>query len=227
VLWALRSRVLLQRWPLGEYRSAYLEFAATPVAVYLLAWVWVTNAVSPGDAAPLPYLPLLNPLELAQWLVLFALVLWWRALPEGSFARVQPMVAKGAVGFTGLALLTGMVLRTCHHYAGVEWRFDALYASWLTQAALSITWAICGVVAMVLGHGRRVRTLWIAGAALLGVVVLKLFFVELADRGGLFRIVSFIAVGALLLLVGYFAPVPPKKEEAAPKEKAPAEGGAA
>ena len=225
VLWALRSRVLLQRWPLDEYRSAYLEFAATPVAVYLFAWVWVTNAVSPGDAAPLPYVPLLNPLELAQWLVLFAMVLWWRALPPGSFARVQPMVAKGAAGFTGLALLTGMVLRTCHHYAGVEWRFDALYASWLTQAALSITWAICGVVAMVLGHGRRVRTLWIAGAALLGVVVLKLFFVELADRGGLFRIVSFIAVGALLLLVGYFAPVPPKKEVAEPKT-APAEGGA-
>ncbi|MDT4864610.1 hypothetical protein FQZ97_993760 [compost metagenome] len=118
-----------------------------------------------------------------------------------------------------------MVLRTCHHYAGVAWRFDALYASWLTQAALSITWAICGVVAMVLGHGRRVRTLWMAGAALLGVVVLKLFFVELADRGGLFRIVSFIAVGALLLLVGYFAPVPPKKEEAEPTP-APVEGGA-
>lgn len=228
VLWALRSRVLLQRWPLSEYRSAYLELAATPVAMYLLAWVWVTNAVSPGNAAPLPYVPLLNPLELAQWLVLFAQVLWWRALPRGSFARVQPMVAKGAIGLTGLALLTGMVLRACHHYAGVEWRFDALYASWLTQAALSITWAICGVVAMVLGHARRVRTLWIAGAALLGVVVLKLFFVELADRGGLFRIVSFIAVGALLLLVGYFAPVPPKKEEAEPKElKAPAEGGAA
>lgn len=225
VLWALRSRVLLQRWPLAEFRGAYLEFAATPVAVYLLAWVWVTNALSPGNASPLPYVPLLNPLELAQWLVLFALVLWWRALPPGSFARVEPMVAKGAAGLTGLALLTGMVLRTCHHHAGVEWRFDALYASWLTQAALSITWAVCGVVAMVLGHSRRVRTLWVAGAALLGVVVLKLFFVELADRGGLFRIVSFIAVGALLLLVGYFAPVPPKKEEAL--QKAPAEGGAA
>lgn len=228
VLWAMRSRVLLQRWPLAEYRGAYLELAATPVAAYLLAWVWVTNAVSPGDAAPLPYVPLLNPLELAQWLVLFALVLWWRALPTASFARVQPMVAKGAAGFTGLALLTGMVLRTCHHYAGVEWRFDALYASWLTQAALSITWAVCGVVAMVLGHSRRVRTLWVAGAALLGVVVLKLFFVELADRGGLFRIVSFIAVGALLLLVGYFAPVPPKREEAQDaSEKSPTEGGVA
>ncbi|BEP62872.1 DUF2339 domain-containing protein [Variovorax sp. V213] len=212
-LWMLRSRALLQRWPVSEYRAAYLEIAAMPVAAYLLAWVWVTNATSPGNAAPLPYVPLLNPLELAQWLVLFALVLWWRALPQGSFARVQPMVAKGVLGLTGLALLTGLVLRSCHHYAGVEWRFDALYASWLTQAALSITWAICGVVAMVLGHARGVRTLWVAGAALLGVVVLKLFFVELADRGGLFRIVSFIAVGALLLLVGYFAPVPPTRKD--------------
>jgi len=225
-LWMLRSRALLQRWPLAEYRAAYLEVAAMPVAAYLLAWAWVTNGTSPGDAAPLPYVPLLNPLELAQWLVLFALVLWWRALPPASFARVQPMVAKGVLGLTGLALLTGMVLRSCHHYAGVEWRFDALYASWLTQAALSITWAVCGVVAMVLGHGRGVRTLWVGGAALLGVVVLKLFFVELADRGGLFRIVSFIAVGALLLLVGYFAPVPPKKREME-KDVVLPEGGAA
>lgn len=57
-------------------------------------------------------------------------------------------------------------------------------------------------------------------------MVLKLFFVELADRGGLFRIVSFIAVGALLLLVGYFAPVPPKKIEKE-KDVVLPEGGAA
>jgi uncharacterized membrane protein len=46
---------------------------------------------------------------------------------------------------------------------------------------------------------------------LLGVVVAKLFFVELADHGGIYRIVSFIGVGVLLLLVGYFAPVPGSK----------------
>jgi uncharacterized membrane protein len=37
--------------------------------------------------------------------------------------------------------------------------------------------------------------------------------------------VSFIAVGALLLLVGYFAPVPPKKNEM--EKDVLAEGGAA
>jgi len=217
-LWALRSPWLLRRWPLAEYRGAYLEAAALPVALYLLAWAWVSNAGSAGNASPLPYIPLLNPLELGNWLVLLALLLWWRELPEASAVRVPPRAAQAIAGATALALLTGMVLRACHHYVGVAWDFDALYASWPTQAALSITWALCGVLAMVLGHGRALRPLWMAGAALLGVVVLKLFFVELADRGGLFRIVSFIGVGALLLLVGYFAPVPPARPEAATKE---------
>lgn len=50
------------------------------------------------------------------------------------------------------------------------------------------------------------------GAALIAVVVAKLFFVELSNRGGLARIVSFIGVGVLLLVVGYFAPLPPKRQ---------------
>ena len=51
------------------------------------------------------------------------------------------------------------------------------------------------------------------GAALIAVVVAKLFFVELGNRGGLERIISFIGVGVLLLVVGYFAPLPPRKAE--------------
>ena len=209
VLWAMRSRALLRRWPLAEYRSAYLEIAGTPIAVYLLGWALITNVLSPGNAEPLPHVPLLNPLELAQWLALFTVTLWWQALPEASAVRRQPQWMQRGLALAVLALLTGVVLRACHNYADVDWNVPALHASTLTQAALSITWALCGVVAMVSGHRQGARTIWIAGAALLGIVVLKLFFVELADRDGLFRIVSFIGVGALLLLVGYFAPVPP------------------
>jgi uncharacterized membrane protein len=213
-LWGLQSRPFLQRWPVVDYRRAYLKVAAFPVAVYLLGWAWLTNAVSAGSAAPLPYLPLLNPLELAHWLVLAAVLLWWRALGQSAFAAVPESVGKGIAALTALAMLTGMVLRSCHHYADVPWAFDALYASRLTQAALSVTWAVCGVLVMVLGHSRAMRPVWVAGASLLGVVVVKLFFVELADQGGLFRIVSFLSVGVLLLVVGYFAPVPPAKVDA-------------
>lgn len=203
---------VLQRWPLASFRVPYLLVACVPVAVYLLLWLWASNTRS-GEAAPLPYVPLLNPMEIGHGLVLLALFLWHRALPAGTQLPRQALLA--GLGATAFALYTGMVLRTCHHWAGVPWESGALMASTLTQAALSVAWAIVGVALMMLGHKRVERAVWVVGAALLGVVVLKLFFVELADSGGLYRIVSFIVVGLLLLLVGYFAPVPPSRKEAA------------
>jgi uncharacterized membrane protein len=49
------------------------------------------------------------------------------------------------------------------------------------------------------------------GAALMAVVTLKLFFVDLSNAGGIERVVSFLAVGLLLLLIGYFSPAPPRR----------------
>ncbi|WP_283127814.1 MULTISPECIES: DUF2339 domain-containing protein [unclassified Neisseria] len=56
------------------------------------------------------------------------------------------------------------------------------------------------------------RSYWMTGATLMGIVVVKLFLIELSNSGGIALIVSFIIVGLLLLLVGWFAPVPPKAE---------------
>jgi uncharacterized membrane protein len=44
------------------------------------------------------------------------------------------------------------------------------------------------------------------------VTVLKLFVIDLSNRGGSERIFVFIAVGVLMLVVGYFAPMPPEKK---------------
>jgi len=214
-LWALQLPALLARWPLSQYRVQYANTAAYPVAMYLLLWAWVSNVAGSGNADPLPYVPLLNPLELAHWLILGALYAWWSRVGPGSLSATLSTRSRAVFGLTAFALLTGMVLRSCHHFAGVPWDLDALYASRLTQAALSITWALCGVALMVVGNAKARRTLWVAGATLLGIVVLKLFFIELADQGGLFRIVSFLSVGVMLLAVGYFAPVPPSKHAAA------------
>ena len=68
---------------------------------------------------------------------------------------------------------------------------------------------------MVLGARRTQRAVWVGGAALMAIVVVKLFLVELGNADTLARIVSFLGVGALLLVVGYFAPVPPRGEHEA------------
>ena len=216
--WLVSASPLGERWPLAEYRRAYIEAACAPVALYLFAWSVAVNVASAGDASPLPYLPLLNPLELGQWLVLAALLLWWRALPERSPLRLPDGAFKALATAAAWFFITGMVLRGCHHFADVPWRFAAQFESRLAQAALSIAWAVIGVLAMVLGNRRVSRPTWLAGAALLGVVVIKLFLFELAGRGGLYRIVSFIGVGVLLLIVGYFAPVPVNRDSDSVKE---------
>ena len=41
---------------------------------------------------------------------------------------------------------------------------------------------------------------------------ISLFLIELGNSGGVARIASFIVVGLLLLVVGYFAPIPPKNK---------------
>ncbi len=204
----------LQRWPLSDFRDTYLGVACVPLALYLWLWLWVSN-LGAGSAAPLPYVPLLNPLEVGHGLVLLALVLWQRTAPVSQQALVPARVLLGALAATLFALYTGMVLRACHHWIGVPWEAGALFASMQAQSALSAAWSLLGVALMMTGHRKARRLVWAVGAALLGVVVLKLFFVELADRGGLYRIVSFIVVGVLLLMVGYFAPVPPGRDAAA------------
>ncbi|SET68037.1 DUF2339 domain-containing protein [Pseudomonas graminis] len=199
-------------WPVSAYPREYRVWAAAPLAALMLAWFWLANGFSDGAADPLPYLPLLNPLELGLLITLTGIFSWTRqqlpqlGVSEGR-AQKAALVIAGASLF---ALITAMVLRTAHHWAGVAWYPDALFESMRVQAGLSIVWTLTALALMIGGHLRARRDLWIVGAALIGVVVAKLFFVELSNRGGLERIISFIGVGVLLLVVGYFAPLPPR-----------------
>ena len=67
---------------------------------------------------------------------------------------------------------------------------------------------------MLMGQRRQLRLLWLAGAALLVVVVAKLVLVDMSAIEGFARIVAFIGVGVLMLLIGYFVPLPPRSKEA-------------
>jgi hypothetical protein len=200
-------------WPIGTRRFAWLVIGAAPLAAAMLAWTLYANVATTGDAAPLPFVPLVNPLDIGQGFVVVALARWLqqvRALP----ATPLPAVSAEAIGAAAAALLlfwvTFATLRTLHHWADVPWSFPAIWSSRLVQVALSLLWSVFALAAMVVAHRRRYRGAWVAGAALLAVVVAKLFFVDLSQAGGVERIVSFMGVGVLMLIVGYVAPVPPR-----------------
>ncbi|ETK23631.1 DUF2339 domain-containing protein [Pseudomonas sp. FH1] len=199
-------------WPVSAYPREYRVLAALPLAVLMLGWFWLANFFSDGTAKPLPYVPLLNPLDLGLLFALLGIYLWLRSVAPQRGPRVE-LIAQGVAGISLFAFFTALVMRTAHHWSGVPFHLDALLESMLVQAGLSIIWTLIALGLMIGGHLRHRREVWLIGAALIAVVVAKLFFVELSNRGGLARIVSFIGVGGLLLVVGYFAPLPPKRVE--------------
>jgi uncharacterized membrane protein len=211
-------------WPVSAYPREYRLYAAAPLALLMLGWFWLANVVSDGTAEPLPYVPLINPLELGLLFALFGVYVWSRsavtqlAIRKDYAEHATQLIA----GVSLFVFFTALVMRTAHHWGDVPFEFDALLDSMLVQAGLSIVWTLMALSLMIGGHLRHRREVWLIGAALIGVVVAKLFFVELSNRGGLARIVSFIGVGVLLLVVGYFAPLPPKRIEAVPESEKPA-----
>lgn len=203
-------------WPVSAYSREYRVYAAAPLALLMLGWFWLANIVSSGAAEPLPYVPLINPLELGLLFALFGVYVWSRSALAQLTVRQDYAghVTQLIVGVSLFAFFTALVNRTAHHWGGVPFELDLLLASMQVQAGLSIVWTLMALSLMIGGHLRHRREVWLIGAALIAVVVAKLFFVELSNRGGLARIVSFIGVGILLLVVGYFAPLPPKRAEA-------------
>jgi uncharacterized membrane protein len=107
-------------------------------------------------------------------------------------------------------LTTAALVRGVHHYSGVAWHFDRLYDSVIVQTSLAIYWGVLGFAGMIGGARSARRTVWIAGACFMALVVIKLFVVDLGNSGTIERIISFIGIGVLLLVVGYFAPAPPR-----------------
>jgi uncharacterized membrane protein len=203
-------------WPVSAHRHAYLYGGALPLVLFLLGWVVFANFASDGNPAPLPYVPLLNPLDLAQAGALLAVATWYvhlRRLALPDTALPSEAAALRMLGIVLFIALNGVLLRTLHHYADVPFRLDTMLRSVLVQAAFSLFWSLLALGAMVVATRRGLRVLWAIGAALLGVVIAKLFLIDLSNSGTAGRWISFIGVGLLVIVIGYFAPVPPKQEE--------------
>jgi uncharacterized membrane protein len=207
-----------ESWPVGSHPRGYAVHGALPVIAMLLAGSFFASVLGDGDPSPLPYVPLLNPLDLTQVLMLVAFATWWVrvASKDAMLAKVlSPHAFVTVLGVLTFLWVNAVALRTIHFNTGIPYTPNALWNSTLVQATLSLLWSVIALAAMAIANRKQWRIVWIVGAALLGAVVVKLFFVELAQTGTVTRIVSFIGVGLLLLLIGYVAPVPPVRKETA------------
>ena len=132
-------------------------------------------------------------------------------LNDDAVRPLKLMFAVAAFFWVNAALL-----RTVHHWVGVPFELQSLLHSLVAQAALSLLWTATALVLMLAAGRTKTRPLWMAGAALLGLVVLKLFVNDIGNSGTE-RVVSFIGVGVLLMVIGYVAPVPPSNAGQSPR----------
>lgn len=202
-------------WPLYPHARAYWWRAGTVLAALTYLGALSAAWFAAGDVRPLPYVPLLNPIDLAVGLAIAALAMRRELLKT---ADPQPRLAGwiagngglGALALLGFVAVNGIWVRTAHHFMDVPWDYATL-SSPTVLTGFSILWTLIAMGLMLFAQRRSLRLPWLVGATLLGVVVAKLLFIDMSQAEGIARIVAFIGVGVLMLLIGYFVPLPPRK----------------
>ncbi|MEO7579225.1 MAG: DUF2339 domain-containing protein [Massilia sp.] len=218
VAWLIR-RSSAERWPVAPIAGWYRQILipAATLGALLVAVLW--NLRQNGAMAPLPYVPVLNPLDLSSAFALLLGVACYRMMvaDTGEHAARRQILAR--VPMTGAVLaylwFNLMLLRSASHYLGIDYRFGAMFASQFVQAMLCLVWSVTALLLMRLGASGGARSRWITGGGLLALVVAKLFLVDLSDAASMGRIVSFVGVGLLMVAIGYLAPFPSKSETTA------------
>ncbi|MFZ5658023.1 MAG: DUF2339 domain-containing protein, partial [Pseudomonadota bacterium] len=206
--WLAVAALVLRRprlagWPFGDAFGHWRGVLSDALAA-VLGIGFVVGLFLPGGTAPLPQLPLLNPLELSQLAALGLL---------GAWAAERGLDARRALALAAFVFATTVVLRATHHWGGVPWS-GAMFSTGLVQTGLTLLWSVIGMAAWIRGSRHGDRGIWQAGAVLMALVLAKLVLVDRQYLGNLLGIGSFIAFGLLCVAVGYIAPVPPRRDAA-------------
>ena len=112
-----------------------------------------------------------------------------------------------------------MLVRTLHTFINtplwISGFYDSTGGAWSSeqvQTGLTILWTLLALAATIIASRYLQRVLWFMGIGLLGVLVLKLVLVDLSQTEAVWRVISFLGAGSLILVIGYLAPLPPARE---------------
>ena len=213
-----------------DWHGALLGSAKIFVPI-TLGWVIFTNLSYDGVIWGLPYFPLFNLYDVTLWLVLFygLGVYLLRQSHSMQSKNILDAIPKNNTLLIILALISfwicsSMLVRTLHAFIETPLWVDHLYGrtgygntanAWdseQVQTGLTILWTLLALAATIIASRYWQRALWFMGIGLLGVVVLKLVLVDLSQTEAIWRVISFLGAGSLILVIGYLAPLPPARE---------------
>jgi uncharacterized membrane protein len=122
---------------------------------------------------------------------------------DAALEQRQPTVERSGIGTaTALALYAvSLSILGLAEAVGTGTVADRFHAG---HAAVSAVWGLLGLVALYAGLRRRLGWLQAVGFGLFAVSLAKIFLFDLAFLSSIARALSFLAVGAVLLLGGFF-----------------------
>lgn len=203
-------------WPVNAHFDWYAGYAAAPVIILLGIFALLFGLLHEGDAWPISYLPLVNPVDLAVALALYLGILWRHLLSAGQLPnnpKPQPGWIDISVAVIGFCWLNGMIARSVHHWFAIPHHLDTLADSVIFQASISVVWTLTSLIIMFIASRVAMRRVWFAGLGLFIVVVGKLFLIDIANQNELVMIVSLITVAIISIVFGYYlSPLPPRQQ---------------
>ncbi|HSB08308.1 MAG TPA: DUF2339 domain-containing protein [Blastocatellia bacterium] len=154
-------------------------------------------------------------LVLNQTFAAFALLVYVLASSAGSYAHTERIdddersaIVPVLVASANLLALVALSAEALGYYAAKIRAGDAAPGTLVDlrlaqQLSLSLVWAIYGGAMLAVGIARRSKLLRMMALALLGLTIFKVFLFDLSSLEKLYRIISFIVLGAILLAVSF------------------------
>ncbi|MDR1134356.1 MAG: DUF2339 domain-containing protein, partial [Synergistaceae bacterium] len=152
------------------------------------------------------YVPLLNALELRQFLYLTAAAMLLGTTPN---ERVRRIGLHYALPFVTFLLLNNVAARSALYYFGERVSFGYMSRAPYFQGMIAILWGVASLGCIFGGKRYGSRLLWFMGAGLLALDILKLLAIDLRNSATVIRIFAFLLLGGFFLLIGWAAPLPP------------------
>ena len=200
------------RWPFNRYPGAYFGWGWMVGLGYLAMWLLATGFVR-GDADPIPYLLLVNPIELTQLGILMLGVQWLRRLPAMNLTGAE-QICRTIVGGLAFFWINTVTARAVHYYGGVPYPIDQIVESDAFLTTVTILWTFIALGLMGFATRRSGAWLldgrgWIAGSG--DSQVVPGGYGQPGAAGSYGHLHQRRCV--LMLVIGYFAPLPPKQDD--------------
>ena len=203
LLYWLQQGQAVPRW---LHRESLQRYTGLISAAGLGIWLVGVNLAHSGQLPGMPYLPVISLLDLT-----LLGILWLLYRQRQQAAAPDQTISIVLIGLLGWWTLTGMTVRAMHHWQGTPLWLQGAWHDDQVQIALTLVWSVVALMLTLMASRRGWRLAWLAGIGLLGLTGIKLLLVDLSAINAIYRVISFMGMGLVMLIMGYLAPLPPAR----------------